>query len=95
MKKNNLLTEDDFKVHTRDTLKTTATTAEKDGVAPYLVEQIRLLLPELLKDVKKPDGSAYNIYKDGLRIYTTIDKTMQEYALPICGKAFDIVTTRF
>jgi len=80
MKKNNLLTEDDFKVHTRDTLKTTATTAEKDGVAPYLVEQIRLLLPELLKDVKKPDGSAYNIYKDGLRIYTTIDKTMQEYA---------------
>ena len=30
--------------------------------------------------MKKPDGSAYNIYKDGLRIYTTIDKTMQEYA---------------
>lgn len=28
----------------------------------------------------KPDGSYYNIYTDGLRIYTTIDVKMQEYA---------------
>lgn len=28
----------------------------------------------------KPDGTFYNIYKDGLRIYTTIDMQMQEYA---------------
>lgn len=28
----------------------------------------------------KPDGSYYNIYKDGLRIYTTINATMQRYA---------------
>lgn len=28
----------------------------------------------------KPDGSFYNIYKDGLRIYTTLDLQMQEYA---------------
>jgi penicillin-binding protein 1A len=28
----------------------------------------------------KPDGSKYNLYKDGLRIYTTIDSRMQEYA---------------
>lgn len=29
---------------------------------------------------KKPDGSNYNIYKDGLKIYTTIDSRMQIYA---------------
>jgi penicillin-binding protein 1A len=29
---------------------------------------------------KKPDGSNYNIYKDGLRIYTTINSKMQKYA---------------
>lgn len=29
---------------------------------------------------RKPDGSAYNIYKDGLKIYTTIDSRMQRYA---------------
>ncbi len=28
----------------------------------------------------KPDGSKYNLYKDGLRIYTTIDSRMQAYA---------------
>ncbi len=29
---------------------------------------------------KKPDGKNYNIYKDGLKIYTTINYTFQEYA---------------
>lgn len=28
----------------------------------------------------KPDGSRYNLYKDGLKIYTTIDSRMQQYA---------------
>lgn len=28
----------------------------------------------------KPDGTNYNLYKDGLRIYTTINSTMQRYA---------------
>jgi len=28
----------------------------------------------------KPDGTNYNIYRDGLRIYTTIDSRMQQYA---------------
>jgi len=29
---------------------------------------------------KKPDGTNYNLYRDGLRIYTTIDSRMQKYA---------------
>jgi penicillin-binding protein 1A len=29
---------------------------------------------------KKPDGSYYNLYTDGLKIYTTIDSRMQTYA---------------
>jgi penicillin-binding protein 1A len=29
---------------------------------------------------RKPDGSPYNIYTDGLKIYTTIDSRMQTYA---------------
>ena len=80
MKKNGLLSEEDFKNHSKDTLKIEYNAVENEGVAPYLREQIRLQLPELLKNIKKPDGSSYNIYKDGLRIYTTIDRTMQEYA---------------
>jgi len=29
---------------------------------------------------KKPDGTPYNLYSDGLKIYTTIDSRMQRYA---------------
>ena len=29
---------------------------------------------------RKPDGSNYNIYTDGLKIYTTLDSRMQKYA---------------
>ncbi len=29
---------------------------------------------------RKPDGTPYNIYSDGLRIYTTLDSRMQQYA---------------
>lgn len=29
---------------------------------------------------KKPDGSVYNLYRDGLRIYTTINANLQRYA---------------
>ena len=29
---------------------------------------------------KKPDGANYNLYKDGLKIYTTINSKMQKYA---------------
>ncbi len=29
---------------------------------------------------KKPDGTAYDVYKDGLKIYTTINSSMQKYA---------------
>jgi penicillin-binding protein 1A len=29
---------------------------------------------------KKPDGSNYNLYKDGIKIYTTINSKMQKYA---------------
>lgn len=29
---------------------------------------------------KKPDGSSYNLYRDGLKIYTTLNSKMQKYA---------------
>ena len=32
-----------------------------------------------VKNVKS-DGTPYNLYRDGLKIYTTINATMQEYA---------------
>ena len=53
---------------------------ENTGYAPYFREVLREEIKNALKDVVKPDGSKYDIYNDGIRIYTTINIKMQEYA---------------
>jgi penicillin-binding protein 1A len=50
------------------------------GMATYFREVLRLELNKWCREHKKADGSVYNIYRDGLRIYTTIDSRMQRYA---------------
>ena len=50
------------------------------GLATYLREYLRGELKEWCKNHYKPDGTPYNLYKDGLKIYTTIDSRMQRYA---------------
>lgn len=50
------------------------------GLATYFREHLRLQVQELLKDHPKPDGTPYNLYTDGLRIYTSIDARLQGYA---------------
>lgn len=50
------------------------------GLATYFREHLRLELNEILEDLEKPDGSPYNLYTDGLKIYTTINARMQQYA---------------
>ena len=50
------------------------------GIARYLREYLRGTLKEWCKTHYKPDGSPYNLYKDGLKIYTTINSRMQRYA---------------
>lgn len=52
------------------------------GHATYFREYLRGYLDTLLqqKEFLKNNGEAYNIYKDGLKIYTTIDPVMQKYA---------------
>ncbi len=50
------------------------------GLAPYFREYVKAELMSWCKNNVKPDGSNYNIYTDGLKIYTTIDSRLQEYA---------------
>jgi penicillin-binding protein 1A len=54
--------------------------SHKDGTATYFREYLREYMKKWVEENKKPDGSDYNIYKDGLRIYTTIDSRMQLHA---------------
>ncbi|MFY7971131.1 MAG: transglycosylase domain-containing protein [Flavobacteriales bacterium] len=59
-----------------------------EGLAPYFREVLRGKVDEILQEKDdngnlkraKADGSAYNLYADGLKIYTTIDSRMQAHA---------------
>ena len=50
------------------------------GQATYFREYLRKELTEWAKNHTRADGKPYNIYRDGLKIYTTIDSRMQRYA---------------
>lgn len=53
---------------------------ENTGYAPYFREVLKGEVQSALKDLKNSDGDPYNIYDDGLKIYTSINPRMQEYA---------------
>lgn len=60
--------------------------SNNEGLATYLRERLRLELDDLIQNYKKPDGTPYNIYTDGLKIYTTVNSKMQEYAEQAVGE---------
>lgn len=49
-------------------------------LAPYFREYVKTELMEWCKKNTKADGTPYNLYTDGLKIYTTIDSKLQLYA---------------
>jgi penicillin-binding protein 1A len=59
-----------------------------EGMAPYFREELRKDLEKMFDKKNadgsyvyhKKDGSKYDIYKDGLKIYVTLDSRMQRYA---------------
>ncbi|TBV28224.1 MULTISPECIES: penicillin-binding protein 1A [Meridianimaribacter] len=50
------------------------------GIATYFREYLRDFMKQWIKDNPKPDGEKWSLYNDGLKIYTTIDSRMQQYA---------------
>ena len=54
--------------------------SHNDGLATYLREEVRAYMKEWCKHHRKADGSHYDVHRDGLKIYTTIDSRMQAYA---------------
>ncbi len=52
-----------------------------EGLASYFREYLRdNYLRKWCDEHLKPDGTKYDIYKDGLKIYTTLDSRLQKYA---------------
>jgi penicillin-binding protein 1A len=52
-----------------------------EGAATYFREYLRTdIMPQILKNIKNEDGKPYNLYTDGLKIYTTLNSKLQQYA---------------
>ncbi len=66
-----------------------------DGIAPYFRKILRLELSKWARNNVKVDGTNYNIYKDGLKFYTTIDSRMQRYAEEAVKKHMETLQDTF
>jgi penicillin-binding protein 1A len=76
MVKEGLLTEETAQQVRVDSLDLKSVESEfRSGIAPHFVEWIRQQL------LKKAEAHGYDIYRDGLRIYTSLDSRMQRYAI--------------
>ena len=76
MVKEGLLTEESAQQVHADSLDLKSIESEfRSGIAPHFVEWIRQQL------LKKAEAHGYDIYRDGLRIYTSLDSRMQRYAI--------------
>ncbi len=53
---------------------------DSEGIALYFRNQLRPVLLDWCRAHTKPNGEPYNLYVDGLKVYTTIDFGMQQYA---------------
>lgn len=53
---------------------------QNQGLATYFREVLKADLLKWTKETLKADGTPYDLFGDGLKIYTTIDSRMQRYA---------------
>ena len=54
--------------------------SHREGLATYFRAYLRQFMLNWIQDNPKADGEKYNLYLDGLTIYTTLDSRMQTYA---------------
>src|SRR5690606_25295757 len=66
-----------------------------EGLAPYFREHVKAELARWCEQNKKPDGTPYNLYTDGLKIYTTIDSKLQAYAEDAVSRQMAAVQKQF
>ncbi len=81
MAKNELITQEQKDSLQKLPLKINFTPeSHNDGIATYFREHLRKELKKWADKNTKPNGEKYDIYKDGLKVYVTIDSRMQKYA---------------
>ena len=64
---------------------------ENNGIAPYFLDVIREDLKKWCREHERPDGENYDLYADGLKVYTTINPRMQLYAEEAVAKHMPVL----
>jgi penicillin-binding protein 1A len=81
MRNNDVLTDAEFDSLAALPIELNYSVANQNkGLATYFREIVKADLVKWTKENLKSDGTAYDLYGDGLRIYATIDSRMQRYA---------------
>ncbi len=89
----NKLTEEDYNVLKNEPIVIRYTSLDhKEGIAPYFRESLRKEVTEILTSKNsdgsykyvREDGRPYNIYQDGLKIYTTINPAYSAMPNMLC-----------
>ncbi|MFO7672271.1 MAG: transglycosylase domain-containing protein [Lutibacter sp.] len=65
------------------------------GKAKYFTEYVRLMMKDWLENNRKSSGKKYDLYKDGLKIYTSLNYAMQQYAEKAVAKRLKILQYEF
>ncbi len=64
---------------------------ENNGIAPYFLDVLREDIKKWCKENTKSDGENYDIYEDGLKVFTTINPRMQLYAEEAVAKHMPVL----
>jgi len=65
------------------------------GLATYFREVVKADLIKWTQENRKPAGTPYDLYGDGLRIFTTIDSRLQRYAEEAVQEHMPVLQARF
>ena len=66
-----------------------------EDIAPYFLAHVRKELEAILSDIRKPDGEPYDLYTDGLKVYTTLNSRMQRIAEAAAREHLSEMQNRF
>lgn len=92
MARNNYLTPSDATHMKKDPIRLNYKKLnENNGIAPYFLDVIRDDLKKWCSEHKKSNGDNYDLYSDGLHIYTTINPRMQLYAEEAVAKHLPVL----
>ena len=78
MERNGFLSRENVDSLSQTTLEINYTPeSHREGLATYFRAYLQEFMRKWIKENPKQDGSNYNLYRDGLKIYTTIDSKLQ------------------